>query len=104
MITLTPVTLSFMSSWADILIAGCNLGFTIALIPTIWAGRHQQHVPYLTSVPYTILLAINSLALLSQGLVLGCAASTLGTCLWAMVVGERAWQSVRSAAHPSSDN
>jgi len=78
--------------WADLVIALCNVGLSVGVIPTLWHGREHQHVPYATSITFTVLLAVLAGALLSERLVLGAISDAAAVGLWAGVVGERWWQ------------
>lgn len=89
--------------YADYILMGCHSLICIFLLPTIWAGRHGQQIPYLTSIPYIGILAVLGLALLSQGLIFGAATDFLGAALWGVVAGERAWHGLRSVPRKISN-
>ena len=84
--------LDFISPWADWIITACNLGLSVGVVPTLWHGKKRQHVPYATSVTFTVLLGVLALALLSKDLPFSAASDAFATLLWAGVVGERWWQ------------
>ena len=90
--------LEMIEPLADYLLAGCHLVICFVIIPLIWEGRKVQHVPYLTSLGFIILLSILALALLSQGLVFGAVTDFMGAALWGIVAGERACQGRRSTS------
>lgn len=84
--------LDFIALWADWIITACNLGLSVGVVPMLWQGRRQQHVPYATSVTFVVLLAGLAVAMLSQELVLSAASDAFAVALWAGVAGERWWQ------------
>jgi len=84
--------LDLIAPWADWLITGSNIGLSVGVIPMLWQGRHQQHVPYATSITFVVLLAVLAVALLSRGLVFSAVSDATALGLWAGVAGERWWQ------------
>lgn len=84
--------LEFIAPYADYMMSACHVIICAVIIPLIWSGRKEQHVPYITSLGFVILLSVLGLALLSQGLVFGAATDFLGSVLWGIVAGERLCQ------------
>ena len=89
--------LELIDPWADGIITVCNVILSLAVIPTIWEGRREQHVPYTTSVTFVSILAVLAVALLSRGLFFGFISDVFGAGLWALVLGEHLWQQRRKA-------
>jgi len=85
--------LMLLEPYADYILSVCHTVICLGIIPTIWTGRREQHIPYATSLTFIIVLSVLGLALLSQGLVFGAATDMLGAGLWCVVAGERRlWQ------------
>lgn len=97
--------LETIEPYADYILSVCHTVICVAIIPIIWSGHKEQHVPYASSVMYAIVLSVLGLALLSQGLVFGAATDFIGAILWAVVAGERLCQRLRrrSTNSPSAD-
>jgi len=76
----------------DGIIALSNALISVSILPTIWAGRHDQPVPYATSFPMCVLLVTIGVGLFSSGLWLAALATFAGASLWGFVCGERLWQ------------
>lgn len=94
--------LEMIEPYADYMLAGCHAVICFGIIPMIWTGRKEQHVPYLTSFTFITVLSVLALALLSQGLVFGAVTDFLGAALWGIVAGERLCQRRRSTNSPSA--
>lgn len=84
--------LETIEPYADYILSACHTVICFGIIPMIWTGHREQHVPYLTSFTFITVLSVLALALLSQGLVFGAATDFLGAALWGIVAGERACQ------------
>lgn len=91
--------LDLINPWADLLISLSNLVLASAVVPTIWAGRKHQHVPYATSVTFVVTLAVLAVALLSVGLVVSFITDVGAVGLWGIVGGQRAWQGRRGSGN-----
>ena len=84
--------LEMIEPYADYILSACHTVICFGIIPMIWVGRKEQHVPYLTSFTFITVLSVLGLALLSQGLVFGAVTDFMGSALWGIVAGERLCQ------------
>lgn len=78
----------------DGIIALSNALISVSILPTIWAGRHDQPVPFATSVPMAFFLCLIGAGLFCSGLWIAALATFCGASLWGFVAGERLWQHV----------
>jgi hypothetical protein len=73
----------------DVLMLVAQVAAALATVPTVLAGRVKQHVPLSSSSALAGALALAAYVLVSDGLVLGGAATAVCALMWAVVWVQR---------------
>lgn len=83
--------LEFLAPYADAIIGITQAIISIAVIPTIWAGRKFQGVPLTSSVLLGGGLYVIAACLLSQDLPMAAGTTAFGATMWGIVALQRVW-------------